>query len=400
MSQHVKNHRGLSRRLVASAVAVVTRPFHRMYDKVCSVPVPEWDAPTEIIQKIYELPVPRWANFLAENKRYWARKRSLVGLGALAFSGMMALPAAGVTVNLPHNPPVTVAAHAALPRYRPALPADTATLDAEHQAIMEQAPSVPVIEGVQNIPDTKTLVADLAAYKAQQAAEQAAAAVTALINGPLAVCIRTAEEGGSYAWGPGNGGGAYQFEPGTWAKYAPAGAVYGHANQAQQDQAYANALAAGDVSAWDADGCPQRFGVDGQVITVSAQVNSTPASGSYSSLDAAAYNWALGQAGKPYIWGGTGPGGFDCSGLVYAAYLAQGVTIPRDTYEMLASVGVHLVPISNPQTGDLAFFGTGHVEFYVNAHTVFGAQQPGTDVGYQTDYPGSWYPTAYYAVVR
>src|SRR5260221_9408437 len=36
----------------------------------------------------------------------------------------------------------------------------------------------------------------------------------------LGICIRNAEEGGSYAWGPGNGGGAYQFLLGTWEKYA------------------------------------------------------------------------------------------------------------------------------------------------------------------------------------
>src|SRR5215831_290549 len=35
----------------------------------------------------------------------------------------------------------------------------------------------------------------------------------------LGICIRNAEEGGSYAWGPGNGGGAYQFAIGTWEAY-------------------------------------------------------------------------------------------------------------------------------------------------------------------------------------
>ena len=44
---------------------------------------------------------------------------------------------------------------------------------------------------------------------------------------------------------------------------------------------------------------------------------------------AAAVSWALGQLGTPYRWGGEGPGGFDCSGLVQAAYGAAGVRLPR-----------------------------------------------------------------------
>lgn len=69
-------------------------------------------------------------------------------------------------------------------------------------------------------------------------------------------CVQFRENSDSYAWGTGNGGGAYQFEPSTWAEYAPAGAVYGEASPAQQDQAFDNAVAAGDSSAWSQyDGC-------------------------------------------------------------------------------------------------------------------------------------------------
>ena len=48
-----------------------------------------------------------------------------------------------------------------------------------------------------------------------------------------------------------------------------------------------------------------------------------------------AFAWAKTQAGKPYIYGGTGPKGYDCSGLVYAAYKRVGFTLPRTTEEML-----------------------------------------------------------------
>jgi hypothetical protein len=72
----------------------------------------------------------------------------------------------------------------------------------------------------------------------------------------LGVCIRNAEEGGSYAWGPGNGGGAYQFVLGTWENYGGAASEYGVAGPAYQDQIFDNAIAAGGASNWtDYDGC-------------------------------------------------------------------------------------------------------------------------------------------------
>ena len=75
-------------------------------------------------------------------------------------------------------------------------------------------------------------------------------------NSPLGICIRNAEEGGSYAWGPGNGGGAYQFLLGTWEKYGGAASEYGVAGPAYQDQIFDNAIAAGGASNWTSyDGC-------------------------------------------------------------------------------------------------------------------------------------------------
>jgi hypothetical protein len=72
----------------------------------------------------------------------------------------------------------------------------------------------------------------------------------------LGICIRNAEEGGSYAWGPGNGGGAYQFVIGTWETYGGAASQFGVAGSAYQDQIFNNAIAAGGASNWTAyDGC-------------------------------------------------------------------------------------------------------------------------------------------------
>jgi hypothetical protein len=59
-----------------------------------------------------------------------------------------------------------------------------------------------------------------------------------------------------------------------------------------------------------------------------------------------AYNWAKTQYRKPYEYGGTGPSGYDCSGLVMEAYRHAGISLPRTTYEMLRSW--HLVRVSRP----------------------------------------------------
>jgi hypothetical protein len=72
----------------------------------------------------------------------------------------------------------------------------------------------------------------------------------------LGDCIRNAEEGGSYVWGPGNGGGAYQFAEGTWEAYGGAASEFGVAGAAYQDQIFDNAIAAGGAGNWtNYDGC-------------------------------------------------------------------------------------------------------------------------------------------------
>jgi cell wall-associated NlpC family hydrolase len=60
-----------------------------------------------------------------------------------------------------------------------------------------------------------------------------------------------------------------------------------------------------------------------------------PASGS---RPARAVAFALAQRGKPYRWGAQGPGGFDCSGLTWAAWRSAGVTIPRTAAGQLAGL--------------------------------------------------------------
>lgn len=107
-----------------------------------------------------------------------------------------------------------------------------------------------------------------------------------------------------------------------------------------------------------------------------------------------AYRWAARQKGHPYVYGGTGPG-FDCSGLVMEAYRHAGIRLPRTTYGMLASR--KLVRVIHPRMGDLAFYGTGHVELFRKWGYTFGAHDSGTTVSL-VHYGYGWRPTAYYRV--
>jgi len=67
-----------------------------------------------------------------------------------------------------------------------------------------------------------------------------------------------------------------------------------------------------------------------------------------------AISYAQDQLGKPYLWGGTGPDAFDCSGLVMMAYRAAGINIARTSEDQWATEP-H-VSASQVQPGDLVFF--------------------------------------------
>jgi cell wall-associated NlpC family hydrolase len=109
--------------------------------------------------------------------------------------------------------------------------------------------------------------------------------------------------------------------------------------------------------------------------------HSHPASASPAAARAIAY--ARHQIGHPYRWGGTGPDGFDCSGLTSMAWKHAGVTIPRTSQEQWAG----LRHVSKPAPGDLVFSywtdpadpaSPNHVQIYAGHGDVIGADT--TDV--------------------
>ncbi|HYY64794.1 MAG TPA: C40 family peptidase [Gaiellaceae bacterium] len=92
--------------------------------------------------------------------------------------------------------------------------------------------------------------------------------------------------------------------------------------------------------------------------------------------------YARGQLGAPYSWGGTSPQtGFDCSGLVYAAYRSIGWKIPRSSWDQLR-VG-RPVGFARLRPGDLLFTeGGGHVQLVVSAQAAISAPQTDERVRY------------------
>lgn len=108
--------------------------------------------------------------------------------------------------------------------------------------------------------------------------------------------------------------------------------------------------------------------------------------------------FAYAQLGKPYQWGATGPGSYDCSGLVQAAWAAAGVSIPRTTYEQWAALP-HIA-VSSIQPGDLLYYeGEGHVAMYVGNGYIIDAPSTGFDVE-KIPMNTNWYAANFDGAVR
>jgi len=95
---------------------------------------------------------------------------------------------------------------------------------------------------------------------------------------------------------------------------------------------------------------------------------------------------ATSRVGMPYVWGGNGPGQFDCSGLVQWAMAQAGITMPRVAADQ-ARTGP-LLPLSDMRPGDLLFYHTdptapnyiSHVAIYLGNGVMLQAPEPGLRV--------------------
>jgi cell wall-associated NlpC family hydrolase len=107
---------------------------------------------------------------------------------------------------------------------------------------------------------------------------------------------------------------------------------------------------------------------------------------------------ALHLRGAPYVWGGSTPAGFDCSGFTRYAYGKLGVGLPHSSYAQW-DLGRH-VPRWALRPGDLVFFaGLGHVGIYIGHGRFIHAPETG-DVVSVDPLDAGWYAATYAGAVR
>jgi cell wall-associated NlpC family hydrolase len=222
---------------------------------------------------------------------------------------------------------------------------------------------------------TASLLAVPAVAQASQAHPAAASAAPALLAAPGSLHARTSPHHASLTWGAVRGAAAYEL------RITPAG---GHGTGTTRfdrplSQRAASVVLSPGRYVMDVRAGQSVHDVHGHWSPWLAFTVPSPAPAAGSSMAARAFAWALAQAGKPYIWGGTGPYGFDCSGLVMMAYEHVGINLPRTTYGMLGSGLLHWT--NHPVKGSLAFYGSGHVELFAGGDETWGAHDSGSLIG-------------------
>ncbi len=110
-----------------------------------------------------------------------------------------------------------------------------------------------------------------------------------------------------------------------------------------------------------------------------------------------AISFARSQLGKPYVFGATGPGSYDCSGLTMRAWEAAGRDIPR----LAASqyLGIQHITAGELRPGDLVFWGSSpsgiyHVAMYLGGGMLIEAPRPGRSVNIESMY--GWIAPSYF----
>jgi cell wall-associated NlpC family hydrolase len=132
------------------------------------------------------------------------------------------------------------------------------------------------------------------------------------------------------------------------------------------------------------------------VADVTPQVGHTPAA--RATIAARAVQNALALRGAPYVYGGSTPAGFDCSGFTSYVYGKLGIPLAHSSYDQWTS-GAR-VPRRDLRPGDLVFFDAlGHVGIYIGHGSFVHAPHTGTVVSVDR-LSGSWYGAEYDGAVR
>jgi cell wall-associated NlpC family hydrolase len=202
-------------------------------------------------------------------------------------------------------------------------------------------------------------------------------------------------------------GGPMQFLASTWQTYGisasvtgrpdrwnPADAIFSAANLLRQNGAPAQLEQAIFAYNHSQAYVQQVLAWAGLYATEYGGPGSTDATvATPSSAARQAVAFALAQLGVPYVWAGESSAGFDCSGLVQAAYAAAGIQLPRVAQAQYQATAQNTIPLGKVRPGDLVFFGASpsaitHVGIVLGHGEMVDAPHPGALVRIESyDWP-------------
>jgi peptidoglycan DL-endopeptidase LytE len=124
----------------------------------------------------------------------------------------------------------------------------------------------------------------------------------------------------------------------------------------------------------------------GQVLKVTASGTTTPVPSPTVAKAQMVMDEAKKYIGTPYLWGGSTPAGFDCSGFTSYVFNKVGVSIPRTASTQWSGLKV----VSNPKPGDLVFFetyapGPTHVGIFLGNNQFIQAGSKGVSIADMTN---------------
>lgn len=155
----------------------------------------------------------------------------------------------------------------------------------------------------------------------------------------------------------------------SWSTDASGNTTYTYGNGTTATSS-APASSVGAAAAPAASSAPAAPAASNDVSTQSVAKASSEVPASSSGIVATAMSYQ----GAPYVWGGTTPGGWDCSGFTQYVYAQNGISLPR----IAASQGAAGTPTSNPKPGDLVIQNGGsHVGIYLGNGQMISALNPG-----------------------